>query len=57
MTTINETFRANARHLDPWHRAMHALGKLWAKMLALPVAPSAAPRNELPPEYFRFPPY
>jgi hypothetical protein len=57
MTTLSETAGAHNRHLGVWHRATQALGKLWAKVLALPVAPSAAARQEVPPEYFRFPPY
>lgn len=61
MTTITQTAPSGARHRSHaviWHRATQALGKLWAKMIALPAAPSAAARrNALPPEYFRFPPY
>jgi hypothetical protein len=57
MTTISETASAHDRHVGIWYVATHALGKLWGKVLALPVAPSAAARHEVPPEYFRFPPY
>ncbi len=58
MTTISETAGARDTHTAIRQRATQALGKLWAKMIALPAAPSAAARrNALPPEYFRFPPY
>ena len=60
MTAINEapTGARNRPHAGIWHRTTHALGKLWAKMIALPEAPSAAARrNAPPPEYFRFPPF
>jgi hypothetical protein len=58
MTAICETTSRHHPHAGVWRRATHALGKLWAKEVALPVAPSAAARREvLPPEYFNFPPY
>jgi hypothetical protein len=58
MTTISETAGAHHLHGGVWHRTTHALGKLWAKVVALPAAPSGATqRNAPPPEYFRFPPY
>ncbi len=54
MTTINR----NQLHAGIWYRTTHALGKLWAKMVALPEAPSAAARQKAPPvEYFNFPPF
>jgi len=56
MTTLSETAR-NRPHAGIWHRATHALGKLWTKMIALPEAPSAAARREVPPEVWRFPPF
>jgi hypothetical protein len=41
-----------------WRRATHGLGKLWAKMIALPEAHSAAARREaIPRDYFNFPPF
>jgi hypothetical protein len=61
MTTITQTAPTGAHHQPHagfWRRTTHALGKLWAKMIALPEAPSAAARRDArPPEYFRFPPY
>ena len=61
MTTISETAPTRARRRPAariWHRATHALGKLWAKMIASLEAPSAAARREAPPsEYYLFPPY
>ena len=55
MTTINAN---NQRHAGIWHRTAHALGTLWAKVVALPEAHSAAARREAPPsEYYLFPPY
>ena len=61
MTTISETAptRAHRRpHVGIWHHTLHALGKLWAKMIASLEAPSAAARREAPPsEYYLFPPY
>jgi hypothetical protein len=59
MTTINEsapTVAHNPRHAGIWHRTTHALGKLWAKMVASLEAPAAA-RREVPPEVWRFPPF
>jgi len=56
MTTISQTTR-NKRHAGIWHRTTHALGKLWAKVIAFPEAHSAAARHEVPPEVWRFPPY
>ena len=64
MTTISETAPTLAHdrtHAGISHRATHALGKLWAKMVAKMVAlleaPSAAARREVPPEVWRFPPF
>ena len=60
MTTISETAPTVAHdrpHSGIWHRTTHALGKLWAKMVALLEAPSAAARREVPPEVWRFPPF
>ncbi len=60
MTTVNETALTRAhnhRHAGIWHRTTHALGKLWAKVIALPDAHSGAARREVPPEVWRFPPY
>jgi hypothetical protein len=58
MTTISETAVHNYRHAWIWHRMTHALGKLWAKVITLPEAPSAAARREAPPsEYYMFPPF
>ena len=58
MTAIYETTSPHNPHRGLWRRTTHALGKLWAKVLALPDAPSAVARREvLPPEYFNFPPY
>ena len=61
MTTITQSAPTGAhRHPDAgfWRRTTQVLGKLWAKMIALPEVPSAAAkRNAPPPEYFRFPPY
>jgi len=59
VTTISETAPTIARNRPPagiWHRTTHALGKLWAKMLASLEAPAAA-RREVPPEVWRFPPF
>jgi hypothetical protein len=40
------------------HRTTHALGKLWATMVALPEAPAGATRRKAPPpEYYNFPPF
>ena len=60
MTAINDapTGTRNQPHAGIWHRTTHTLGKLWAKMIALPEAPSAAARRKAPPpEYFMFPPF
>jgi hypothetical protein len=60
MTTICETAPTVARNralAGIWHRSTHALGKLWAKMIASLEAPSAAARHEVPPEVWRFPPF
>jgi hypothetical protein len=60
MTTVSETAPVGARHRPNaglWHRTTHALGKLWAKVIALPDARSAAARREVPPEVWRFPPF
>ncbi len=58
MTTISETTVHNHRHAGIWHRLTRALGKLWAKVIALPEAPSAAARRGGPPsEYYMFPPF
>jgi hypothetical protein len=61
MTAISETAPTGARnqlHAWIWHRTTHALGKLWAKMVALPEAPSGGARRKAPPpEYFMFPPF
>ena len=46
MATISETAVHNHRHAGIWHRVAHALGKLWAKMIALPEAPSGAARRK-----------
>ena len=55
MTAINAN---NHRHVGIWYRTTHALGKLWAKVIALPEASSGAARREVPPsEYFNFPPF
>jgi hypothetical protein len=57
MTTISETAPVgarNRRHAGLWHRTTQALGKLWAKVIALPEARSA---TEVPPESWRFPPF
>jgi hypothetical protein len=51
MTTISQP------HVGIWHRTTHALGKLWAKMIALSEAHSAAAGQEVPPESWRFPPF
>ena len=51
MTTISHP------HAGIWHRTTHALGKLWAKMIALSEAHSASARDEVPPETWRFPPF
>jgi hypothetical protein len=57
MTTISETTGPRNRpHTGIWRRAAHALGKVWAKMIALPEAHSAA-WPEVPPESWRFPPF
>jgi hypothetical protein len=48
MTTISETaptVAQNRPHAGIWHRATHALGKLWAKMVASLEAPAAARRG------------
>ena len=56
MTTIDKT-RNHAR-AGIWHRTTHALGKLWAKMIAFPEAHSAAARREVGSrDYFMFPPF
>jgi hypothetical protein len=59
MTSISETTGIHKRPgTGIWHRTMHAVGKLWAKVIALPEAPSAATRRKVPPpEYFNFPPF
>jgi hypothetical protein len=58
MTTISETAPRNHRYSGTWSRTMHALGKLWAKVLALPDTRSDAARRKAPPsEYFIFPPF
>ena len=58
MTSISETGSRNRGHAGIWHRTTHALGKLWAKMIALPDASSSAARRKAPPpEYFNFPPF
>ena len=60
MTTISETAPTVAHsraRAGIWHRMTHALGKLWAKMIASLEAPSAAARREVPPEVWRFPPF
>jgi hypothetical protein len=60
MTTISEAQTGARRppHAGIWRRTTRALGKLWAKMIALPEAPSAAARRKAPPpEYFMFPPF
>ena len=55
MSTANAN---NRRHRGMWHRTTHVLGKLWAKVIALPEARSATARREVPPsEYFNFPPF
>jgi len=51
MTTRNQS------HGGLWHRTTPVLGKLWAKMIALPEERSAADRWEVPPESWRFPPF
>ena len=57
MTTINETAR-NQAHTGIWHRTTHALGKLWAKMIALPDASSVADRRRArSSDYYIFPPF
>jgi hypothetical protein len=59
-TTISEAPNGarNRPHAGIWHRTTYTLGKLWAKMIALPGAPSAAARRkELPSEYFKYPPF
>ena len=57
MTAISETDTHNG-HAGFWHRTTHALGKLWAKVIALPDAPpNSARRKALPSEYFNFPPF
>ena len=59
MTTISETAPTVARdrpRAGIWRRTTHALGKLWAKMVASLEAPAAA-RREGPPEVWRFPPF
>jgi hypothetical protein len=61
MTTISQTAPTGAHnqsHAGIWHHTTHALGKLWAKVIELPEAPSAAARRQAPPsEYFMFPPF
>ncbi len=58
MTTISETAAHHHRHTGIWQRTVRALGKLWATVITLPEAPSAAARREVPPsEYYIFPPY
>jgi hypothetical protein len=60
MTTISETAPTGAHnhpHAGIWHRSTRALGKLWAKVIALLEAPPAAARHEVPPEVWRFPPF
>jgi len=61
MTTISQaapTGAPNQAHAGIWHRATHALGKLWAKVVALPAASSATARRRAPAsEYFNFPPF
>ena len=60
MTTISETAPKAAhdhRHAGIWRRATHALGKLWAKVIALAEAHSAAAWPEVPPESWQFPPF
>jgi hypothetical protein len=55
MTTINPH---NRTHAGIWHRTTHALGTLWATVLALPDASGGATRRKAPPtEYFNFPPF
>ena len=55
MTTINAN---NQRHAGIWHRTTHALGTLWAKVIALPEAPSAAARRKVAPQdYYIYPPF
>jgi hypothetical protein len=57
MTTISETAPVGARHrrhVALWRRTTHALGKLWAKVIALP---ERYPAAEVPPESWRFPPF
>jgi hypothetical protein len=57
MTTISETAPIGARHRPHaglWRRTTHALGKLWAKVIA---SYEARPTAEVPPESWRFPPF
>ena len=60
MTTVSEAAPGGARnhaHERIWRRSTHALGKLWAKLIASLETPSAAARREVPPEVWRFPPF
>jgi hypothetical protein len=61
MTTITQTAPTGAHHQPHagfWRRTTQVLGKLGAKMIALPAASSPAARRKAPPpEYFRFPPF
>jgi hypothetical protein len=58
MTTFSETAPRNRSHGGIWQRMTRALGKLWAKVLALPDTHSAAARRKAPPsEYYIFPPF
>ena len=59
MTAITAPRRArNQPHTGIWYRTTHALGKLWATMIALPEAPADATRRKAPPpEYYYFPPF
>ena len=58
MTAISETTGTHRPQQGLWRRTTQVLGKMWAKVIALPKAHSAAAgQNALPPEYFRFPPY
>ena len=53
MTAINETH--NHSHDGIWHRTTHALGKFFAKVVALPAAPTRQKASWS--DYYMFPPF
>jgi hypothetical protein len=43
--------------VNPWRQASLALRRLWRAVVALPDRGDAATPDDVPPEYFRFPPF